>query len=397
MSKRVHIPELRFKEFSGEWEKDILKNIFKISSDKFNPINNEQKYKCVELEHLAQNTGKLLGYLSSDNQVSIKNKFKKNDILFGKLRPYLKKYWLAQFDGVCSSEIWVLSGKKVINNFLFYLIQTDKFNLIANVSSGSKMPRADWKYMAEVLYFIPQKPEQQKIALFLTTIDTKIEQLTKKVELQEQYKKGVMQKIFNQEIRFKNDDGSEFPKWEEKRLGDVLVESKEKSTISGEYEILSSTKDDIVLQNEYFNREIASKDNSGYKILRKNQLVFSPQNLWLGNINVNTKFQVGLVSPSYKIFDFKMNIVLVEYCKYILKSSRMMYEYAQASEQGASVVRRSLNMDLFKSIKINLPSLEEQTKIANFLLTLDKQIDRTKEQLAKTKEFKKGLLQRMFI
>ena len=80
--------------------------------------------------------------------------------------------------------------------------------------------------------------------------------------------------------------------------------SKEKSTSSGQHEVLSSTKDNIVLQSEYFNREIASKDNTGYKILRIHQLVFSPQNLWLGNINVNTKYEVGIVSPSYKIYDF---------------------------------------------------------------------------------------------
>ncbi len=392
-----NVPKLRFEEFSDSFDKKELRKIVEISSDKFNPKNNNKNRKCIELEHLSQHTGTLLGYTNSQEQESIKNIFKENQVLYGKLRPYLKKFLKTTFEGVCSSEIWVLNGKEITNNYLFQLVQSDKFNQIANVSSGSKMPRADWKYMAEIPFFYPHKKEQEKIASFLTLMDRRIEKFTKKESLIQDYKKGVMQKIFNQEIRFKDDNGNKFNEWKVQELGDLLIESKKKSTLSGQYDILSSTKNNIVLQSEYFNREIASKDNTGYKILHKNQLVFSPQNLWLGNINVNTKYKIGIVSPSYKVYDFKKNIAVVDYFKYYLKTSRMMYEYAQASEQGASVVRRSLNIDLFNKILVNTPSVNEQTKIANFLSTIDKKIELTNKQLVTTKEFKKALLQQMFV
>lgn len=206
-----------------------------------------------------------------------------------------------------------------------------------------------------------------------------------------------MQKIFSQEIRFKDENWKEFGEWEEKKLGEILKEKNEKSKINNEYQVLPSTKDWIYLQSEYFNREIASSDNTGYKILRINQLVFSPQNLWLWNINLNKKFNIWIVSPSYKIFKINENKCLSNYINYILKTNRMLYEYIQASEQWASVVRRNLDIENFKAIKINLPSLPEQEKIADFLSSIDEKIEKVSEELGKIEEFKKGLLQGMFV
>ena len=107
-------------EIKQHWQKIELNEILSISSKKFNPIGNNENKKCVELEHLSQETGKLLGYTNSSEQQSIKNSFEEGQILLGKLRPYLKKFWKAEFEGVCSSEIWVMNGKKVKNDFLFF-------------------------------------------------------------------------------------------------------------------------------------------------------------------------------------------------------------------------------------------------------------------------------------
>ena len=216
-------PKLRFKEFSGDWEEDELGNIIEISKSKYNPLKNEEEYKCIELENLSQETGKLLGYFNSKEQQSIKNKFDKGKVLFGKLRPYLKKYWLADFEGVCSSEIWVLNGIKASNNFIYRLIQTDKFNFISNISSGSKMPRADWSYMREFPFFIPKLEEQEKIASFFSLIDDKISLQSEKVEALKDYKRGMMQKIFSRELRFKDDEGRDYPEWEEKKIKDIFT------------------------------------------------------------------------------------------------------------------------------------------------------------------------------
>ncbi|RYE52026.1 MAG: hypothetical protein EOP48_17320 [Sphingobacteriales bacterium] len=150
----------------------------------------------IELEHIESNTGRLLGQTDSSLTKSIKNSFQKGDVLFGKLRPYLRKYAVAPFDGVCSSEIWVLKGTQLDNGFLYFLIQTDTFIEAANKSSGSKMPRADWSIVASLKFLIPSKKEQMKIASFLFAIETKVARTQAQLEKIEEWKKGLLQKMF---------------------------------------------------------------------------------------------------------------------------------------------------------------------------------------------------------
>ncbi len=268
-----------------------------------------------------------------------------------------------------------------------------KISSLAKGVSISNVYNSDLKTL-EIL--LPSLPEQQKIASFLTTVDDKISNLKQKVSLLEKYKKGVMQQIFSQQLRFKDENGKDYPEWEEKSLGEVLIEVNEKSTINNQFRILSSTSKGLFNQDEYFTRDIASKDNTGYKILRKNNLVFSPQNLWLGNINVNLNFDIGLVSPSYKVFSFVEKLTSARYCYYFLTTPKMLFEYEQSSVQGASIVRRNLDIDKFFNINILLPSHHEQTKIAEFLSGIDEKIETTKLQLSKMEVWKKGLLQGMF-
>ena len=108
-------------------------------------------------------------------------------------------------------------------------------------------------------------------------------------------------------------------------------------------------------------------------------------------------FEIGIVSPSYKIFSFDEKISLAEYFQYFLLTPKMMFEYEQSSTQGASVVRRNLDMERFFNIDFLLPSIEEQKKIAAFLVTIDDKISRTQAQVVNTQEYKKGLLQKMFV
>ena len=386
------VPNLRFPEFKEGWEVKKLGEISTNKSKKYNPNNETNFIKCIELEHLSSETGQLLGFVDGSQSGSIKNVFQKGDVLFGKLRPYLKKYYQPNFDGVCSSEIWVLNGKEILNNFLYYLIQTNSFVDLANQSSGSKMPRADWSILENGLFSFPNSEEQQKIASFLSLIDERIQTQNKIIEQLETLIKNVSEKIFSQNIKFKKIE----EKWEVKTLGEILIEINERTINSNQYRILSSTAKGLFYQSDYFNKEVASKDNAGYKILKINQLVFSPQNLWLGNINVNTTYEIGIVSPSYKVFSFNEKAI-VSYCKYFLKSSKMMFEYEQCSEQGASIVRRNLNMELFLNIPILLPKLEEQIQISSFLTKIDQKIQTEKAILKQLEMQKKYLLQQMFV
>lgn len=192
--------KLRFKDENGKaypkWEEKRLGDVISAKSEKHNPQKETYSYRCIELEHVSTNTGMLLGYVDSSSSASIKNKFKKGDVLFGKLRPYLKKYLIAPFDGVCSSEIWVLSGKGITNEFLYRLIQTEYFIELANQSTGSKMPRAEWNVISSGAMKIPSLEEQQKIASFLSVIDSKIESVSIQIEQTQNFKKGLLQQMF---------------------------------------------------------------------------------------------------------------------------------------------------------------------------------------------------------
>lgn len=291
-----NVPNLRFRDFNDAWEEDELGNIIEISKNKYNPLKCEETYKCIELENISQGTGQLLGCFNSKDQQSVKNKFDTGQVLFGKLRPYLRKYWLAEFEGVCSSEIWVLEGKKILNQFLYYVIQTDKFNFISNISSGSKMPRADWSYMSEYPFYVPSLEEQEKIASFFSLIDKKIELQTEKVEELKNYKKGIMQKIFSQELRFKDENGNEYPSWTKCKIYDCFVERSEKGF--EDLELLSvSMERGVIKRSEIESKDNSSENKSNYKLVKKGDIVYNSMRMWQGASGLSE--YEGIVSPRH--------------------------------------------------------------------------------------------------
>ena len=186
------------------WKMVKLGEVCMPSSEKYNPLTEDTFQYCIEMENINQESGTINGKSDITKLLSLKTKFHKGEVLYGKLRPYLKKYWLADFDGACSTEIWVLKNSENIDNqFLFYLFQSDCINRIANQSSGTKMPRADWKFMEKQTVSIPfknDKPdltEQRRIAAILSGIDAKIAAEEKVLEKYEKVKKGLMERLLN--------------------------------------------------------------------------------------------------------------------------------------------------------------------------------------------------------
>ena len=177
--------------------------------------------------------------------------------------------------------------------------------------------------------------------------------------------------------------------WEDRNLKDILREFSTKSKIENEYRVLSSTN----VGMEFRDGRVSGTSNLGYKIIKNGDLVLSPQNLWLGNININN-IGTGLVSPSYKTFNF--TDIDSSFIKPQLRTPKMLEEYKNSSTQGASVVRRNLEIDSFYQIKIATPSIKEQEKIGSFFKQLDDTIDLHQRKLDLLKEQKKGYLQKMF-
>ena len=140
--------------------------------------------------------------------------------------------------------------------------------------------------------------------------------------------------------------------------------------MNNQHEILSSTVKGIFSQREYFSKDIASENNVGYKIIRLHDVVLSPQNLWMGNINYNDKFDIGIVSPSYKIYSIADGYDK-KYVATLLKTHRALYNYMLVSEQGASVVRRNLNTEAFEQLVFKMPPLNKQREIGYVISLLN--------------------------
>ena len=165
-------------------------------SEKYDPKCNAHAV-CIELEHIEQETGRIIGSTCADYQNSIKTVCKPGDVMFGKLRPYLRKYAFVQKECVCSSEIWSLIPTDiVIPKYLFYLIQSEAFMKVANVSSGTKMPRAEWSTIAKSGYLIPSKDDQQATVDILEITDRIIVSHVASYDRLIEYKKGLLQRLF---------------------------------------------------------------------------------------------------------------------------------------------------------------------------------------------------------
>ena len=165
-------------------------------SEKYDPRSGEQM-PCVELEHIEQETGRIIGNIPSTQQNSIKGVCKSGDTLFGKLRPYLRKYAFVKKDMVCSSEIWSLvSSETIIPEYLFYLVQTDEFIKIANISSGTKMPRAEWSNIEKSVFSVPSKEVQAQIVQILRGFDSRMLDAIDMLGELQLMKEGLLQQLF---------------------------------------------------------------------------------------------------------------------------------------------------------------------------------------------------------
>ncbi|MCR1815356.1 restriction endonuclease subunit S [Aliarcobacter butzleri] len=395
MSKNINVPKLRFKEFCGEWEEKIVGDIGKVSMCK--RILKDQTTTEGEVPFYKIGTfGKDAdAYISKEifEEFKIKYSFPNvGDILISASgtigRTVIYDGSPAYFQD--SNIVWIANNEKLVNNkFLFYCYSNIRWN-----TENTTIARLYNENLRNIPFSIPSKKEQEKIALFLSCVDTKIEQLIKKNELLQQYKKSIIQKIFSQDIRFKDNDGSAFPEWEEKRLSDIgeIITGKTPSTTNnnlwnGDIEFVTPT--DICDNKKYQSKTLRTvKKQNNMKVLPIGSIVYtciaSIGKMSLTSLLSITNQQIN----SIIINDFYNN-------EYIYYALRYITPYIQSTQ--ANTTLPIINKTEFSKFKINIPCLEEQNKISNFLSLIDNKIEENQKQLEKSKEFKKSLLQQMFI
>ena len=370
---------LEFWEFAEQWK------------NKYTPKEWEN-LRCIELEHIEQWNWNIKWRINSSEQKSVKNVFKKWEILYWKLRPYLRKYWLAQRDWVCSGEIWVLNSKNNLccNEYLYRIIQSFQFNQIANVSSWSKMPRADWDFVCNYPFPLPTITEQKIIVNILWITDNTITKIQNMIENLELRNKWLIQQLVSWKLRLKWFSWS----WKLMRFKDIFIPFKEKAW-NNNYELLSVTKDGIYSQREYFNKEISSDDVSEYLVIKKWDFAMSGLNFRMWSAHMLYEYEAWIISPAYKTFHIKNENVYTDFMRFFIESSSMRRALVWSSVQWASIVRRNLDSEMLENRQFSIPTLEEQKTIANVLNKATKQLDLYKQKLEKLQELKKWLMQQL--
>jgi type I restriction enzyme S subunit len=194
--------QTRLPGFCAEWDEVAFGDIATIRNAKVIGSSTPAGTHCIELESISQGTGRLVG-IADDPGMGFRYSFKKGDVLFGRLRAYLRKYWFATFDGVCSTEIWPLipRDERLTGRFLFLLVQTAPFMSAAGVSYGTHMPRSDWSVLKELQTRLPPPPEQQAIAAVFFDMEAELTALEARRDKTRDLKQAMMQELLTGKTR----------------------------------------------------------------------------------------------------------------------------------------------------------------------------------------------------
>lgn len=418
-----NVPKLRFKEFSSEWQAQKLgdfsafskgKGISKADIDP-NGIN-----PCIRYGELYTVYGEKIDNVLSKTNVDIKNLVvsEVNDIIIpasGETQIDIAKASCVLKSGIAlGGDLNIIKANKN-GVFLSYYLNSKKKLDIAKLAQGKSVVHLYPSQLEKLDVNTPSDKEQTKIADFLTAIDDRISQLSQKCDGLAQYKKGVMQKIFSQELRFKDEKGRAFGAWEEKRLGDLYAFkvtnsfsrenlNYENGTVKnihyGDIHTKFSTLFDIAKERVPFINEDISLDKikiENYCI--EGDVIFADASEDLNDVGksievVNLNGE-KLLSGLHTLLARKAgDFFHVGFSGYLFKSDDVRVKI-QREAQGSKVL--SISATRLVNIKISIPSKPEQEKIAGFLGAVDEKISHAQAQLDALKQYKQGLLQQMFV
>ena len=400
----IKTPKLRFKEFSGGWERVTLKQVtngfeygMNSASTEFDGVN-----KYIRITDIDENTSKYINtnVVSPLGKLEDKYLVKENDILFARTGASTgKTYLYDNKDGkLYFAGFLIRANVNSYNNSKFIFLQTksgayDKWVKVMSMRSGQ--PGINSQEYASYSFNAPSKEEQDKIASFFSLIDDKISLQDEKVEALKDYKKGMMQKIFSRELRFKDDDGRDYPEWEEKKLDDLIKikSNRNKNSVVELVLSVSNTKGFITQSEQFEDRIVASSDISNYKIVEKDDFAFNPARINVGSIARLKLYDKGIISPMYICFKC-LNSLESDYLEYFLMTHSFDVQMKKKLEGS---VRQTLSSEALGEIVIDLPCLNEQKKIGEYLSTINDKLVKEQEKLDYLNEYKKGLLQQMFV
>ena len=392
-------PKLRFKADDGsqfpEWKKKKLEDVVEFLDGQRKPLEAGQR---VSGKYPYYGASGIIDYVEDyifDEELILLSEDGANILDRNYRVCFLAKgkYWVNNHAHVLRA----MDGN--VNGFICEQLETFDYR---KYNSGGAQPKLNQATCRAIIMNMPSRPEQQKIAEFLSTIDTVIKKQKETVSAWEERKKGVMQKLFSQEVRFKADDGSDFPEWEEKKLGDIseriLVGLA--TTVTPYYREKGRPmfRNLNIKQGYLDDRDMLFLDDD-YADSQKNKAIHFGDILTVhtGNIGwsclVPEKYE-GALSFTTLITTVKFNVVSNKYVCDFLNSPLGMNRMQNLAFSGG---RANLNTSEFQKVQVPVPCLAEQQKIADCLSLLDEVIEKQKATLSAWEELKKGLLQQMFV
>ncbi|MFT5295547.1 MAG: type I restriction enzyme S subunit [Colwellia sp.] len=399
-------PVLRFPEFKGDWLTTRLGDITQFYKGK--GISKAEvafngSLKCIRYGELYTHYGEIIKEIKSSTNISKSDAFlsEENDVIIpasGESALDLATASCVKDRGIAlGGDINVLRSN-IDGTFLSYYLNNVRKKQIARFSQGISVIHLYAKQLKLLKINKPNKDaEAVKLSSFFSEIDTRSSQLEDKLNLIKEYKKAVVQKVFSQELRFKDEDGNDFPQWQEKVLSQVLeIKVRETPKPSENYLALgirSHMKG--TFQKPNFDPEKIMMDK--LYIVRPNDLIVNITFAWEGAIAIaKSEDDGGLVSHRFPTYIFKNNESNYQFFRHVIKLERFKYNLGVISPGGAGR-NRVLSKKDFLKLKWRFPSIEEQLKIADFLDALDTKIEHVTKQIECTQTFKKGLMQQMFV
>ena len=395
------VPKRRFKEFlnAGDWEQRKFKDI----AFKRGKIS-EANLPYVEFEDI--NSG--IGTLNKNISQKIGHKkgilFETGDVLFGKLRPYLQNWLLCQFTGIAVGDFWVLHPQNVSPAFLYYLIQSEAYQSVANISSGTKMPRSSWSLVSETQFSIPKYNEANMIGEFFSSIDKNITLHQRKLDKLQATKKALLQEMFPEE-------GQDKPKrrfkgftdaWEQRKLGSIG------STYTG---LSGKTKEDFGHGEAQYITYLNVFQNtiSDITMTDKVEIDITQNEVKYGDVlfttSSETPEEVGMSSvwlgdtPNIYLnsfcFGFRPNQKIDLY--FLGYSLRAPYMRDKIKILAQGISRYNISKNKVMELEISLPNNEEQKLLGTFLQRIDLIITLHQRKLDKLKNLKRAYLNELFV
>lgn len=379
-TENKRIPELRFKEFEGEWKSKQLKKICSFFSGG-TPTSSNRKYYIGDIPFIGSGNifdSEVSNFITKEalNNSSAKI-VEVGDLLYALYGANSGAVGISKMSGAINQAILCIRTETENIEFIHCLLILNKDKIVNRYLQGGQ-GNLSANIIKKLKYNFPSLPEQQKIATFLTAVDSKIQQLTKKKTLLEQYKKGVMQQLFSGQLRFKANNGNAYPDWEEKKLGEIAT--KVSSNISantieenmGEFKLYGASG--LLKKIDFFREEkpyvSIVKDGAGVG----RTLLCDANSSVLGTLDI--------IKPKVDVVLYFLYSVLnnIRFEKYMVGSTIPHIYYKDYSSE-----------------RIKIPYIKEQQKIATYLSSIDTKIESVTNKITQTQSFKKGLLQQMFV